>query len=64
MATKSCVSYANSTNQQWQKESQLFIAWRDSIWTYCIGEFSKAQAGTRTFPAVQEFLTELPVINW
>lgn len=26
-------SYTNSTNTQWKQEAEIFVAWRDSVWT-------------------------------
>ncbi len=60
----SCASYVYSTVIQWANESQAFIAWRDSVWVYCLGEFEKAKNGERDIVSAEEFLTELPVISW
>ncbi len=60
----SCASYKDSTNVQWASEATTFIAWRDSVWGYAFTELAKVQAGTRTQPTVDDFITELPAIVW
>ena len=60
----SCASYASSTNEQWAAEAAAFIAWRDSVWTYCYAELAKVEAGTREQPSIEAFLGELPTISW
>ena len=57
-------SYVASTNEQWAAEATTFIAWRDDVWTYSYAELAKVEAGTRSQPSVEDFLTELPAIVW
>lgn len=59
-----CASYANSTNPQWAAEAQAFIAWRDSVWSYAYSELDRVQRGLRTQPSIDEFLAELPMMQW
>jgi hypothetical protein len=59
-----CASYANSTVESWAAESQAFIAWRDSVWSYSYTELAKFENGERQAVTVDEFLTELPAIVW
>jgi len=60
----SCSSYFNSSVPQWKQEAELFMAWRDNIWAYSIQEFEKVRLETRPIISLEEFLTELPIINW
>lgn len=60
----SCASYVNSTNQEWAAQAQCFIAWRDAVWSYAFVELDKVQNGQRPLPSIEEFIAELPVIEW
>ncbi|WP_309086375.1 hypothetical protein [Chelativorans sp.] len=57
-------NYANSTVPQWKAEAETFIAWRDAVWVYSYAELSKVQVGERPVPALDEFLAELPNLDW
>lgn len=56
--------YSTSTIPSWASEAAAFIAWRDQAWMYAYGELAKVQAGQRTAPTVNGFLSELPAIAW
>lgn len=60
----SCASYVNSTNPVWVAEATAFVAWRDAVWAYAFAELEKVQKGERKQPTVEEFIAELPVIEW
>jgi len=60
----SCASYVNSTNPQWAAEAQAFVAWRDAVWSYAFQELAKVENGEREQPTIDEFLSELPQIEW
>ena len=60
----SIAGYVASTNPAWAAEAQTFVAWRDAVWTYAFAELEKVQTGQREIPTVEEFLAELPVIDW
>lgn len=60
----SIATYVSSTNEQWAAEASAFIAWRDSVWLYAFAELAKAEGGQRTIPTIDEFIGELPVIEW
>lgn len=57
-------SYVNSTIQQWATEAQAFVAWRDAVWLHALTELDKVQSGQREQPSVEDFLTELPTLEW
>lgn len=57
-------SYATSTVAQWAAEAQAFVAWRDAIWLYAYSELAKVEAAERTIPSVDDFIAELPAIEW
>ena len=59
-----CSTYVNSTNPGWAAEAQAFVSWRDDVWVYAYGELDKVSQGLRRQPTIEEFLTELPAINW
>jgi len=56
----SCSSYVASTVSAWAQEASLFVAWRDSVWSYAFIELGKVQGGEREIPSVSEFVAELP----
>lgn len=57
-------SYVASTNPQWAAEAQAFVAWRDAVWLHAYAELDKVMAGEREQPSVEEFVRELPAIEW
>jgi len=60
----SLASYVASTNEAWAAEAQVFVAWRDAVWLYAYAELDKVMAGEREQPTVEDFIRELPVIEW
>jgi hypothetical protein len=57
-------SYVGSTIPEWAAEAQTFVAWRDSVWVYANTQLALVEAGERPQPTVQEFIEELPAIEW
>jgi len=57
-------TYVSSTNPIWAAEAAAFVAWRDAVWAYALGELDKVQAGTRGVPTAEEFIAELPEFGW
>lgn len=57
-------SYKDSTNPLWSAQAAAFIAWRDQVWVYAYAQLASVQAGQRAQPSVDEFLAELPTIEW
>lgn len=54
-----------ATSGVYGAEAQAFIAWRDAVWVYALAELAKVEAGQRSKPdEVDEFLAELPAIEW
>jgi hypothetical protein len=60
----SLASYVASTNEAWAAEAQAFVAWRDAVWVHAYAELDKVTAGDRPVPGLDEFMGELPVIEW
>lgn len=56
--------HANSTVPAWKADADAFIAWADDVWLYAFTELAKVEAGERAVPEVEDFLAELPVIEW
>jgi hypothetical protein len=57
-------SYVASTNPQWAAQAQAFVEWRDHVWEYAYAELAKVHDGERRQPSIDEFLGELPMIEW
>jgi hypothetical protein len=53
-------SYAGFTND-YQTESQSFVAWRAAVWSHVYNVKSAAEAGNRTQPTIEELIAELPL---
>ena len=60
----SLASYVSSTNPEWAAEATAFVSWRDAVWAYAYAEMDRVMAGEREQPTVEEFIGELPVIEW
>lgn len=60
----SLASYVVSTNAQWTAEAVAFVAWRDAVWAYAYGELDKVLAAERDVPTVEQFIAELPTMEW
>ena len=60
----SCASYKDSTNPQWAAEANIFIVWRDSVYSYAYDYLSKAQSGKIKNPSIENFIAGVPVISW
>jgi len=52
-------SYA-SGNDSYALESQKFISFRSSVWSYCYDELDKIEKGEITIPTLDYFLSTLP----
>ena len=61
--SQSIASYVNSSNTQWQAESQAFIAWRDQVWEHVYFEYLAIHAGG-SIPNEDEYIASLPQIVW
>jgi hypothetical protein len=59
----SACSYAGAPNP-FQSESIAFITWRGDVWAYCYQELAKVKSGERPIPDLQDFINELPTINF
>ena len=59
-----CVSYVNSTNEVWNKESNAFNAWRDAVWGKCHELLDAYKAGKIEAMTVEELIEQLPKIEW
>ncbi|MFC6488039.1 hypothetical protein [Nitratireductor sp. GCM10026969] len=57
-------TYVSSTNVAWAAEAQAFVAWRDQVWGYALGELDKVTTGERAAPTVDGFIAELPPFQW
>lgn len=57
-------TYAVSSVPAWEAEALAFIAWRDAVWVYAFAELAKVEQGLRTPPSVEDFISELPAMEW
>jgi hypothetical protein len=60
----SIATYLGSNVATWTAEAAAFIAWRDAVWLYALGELQRVQTGERPVPTLEAFLAELPGIEW
>lgn len=52
-------SYAGYVNQ-YQAESQSFVAWRAAVWAHAFQVKSDVEANARAQPTIEELIAELP----
>ena len=60
----SACTYASSTVTKFAAEGQYAVNARDATWATCYQIMSAVQEGQRTFPTVEEVLSELPLLSW
>jgi hypothetical protein len=60
----SAASYVSSSVPQWAAEASAFVAFRDAVWAYALGELAKVQAGQRQPPSLAALIAELPAMEW
>lgn len=62
---ESIYSYVSSAVPEWSAEAIAFIAWRDAVWSYTFQKLEDIKQGSAQTPAsVEEFISNLPEINW
>lgn len=60
-----CISYINSKNSIRRNYAQLMNNYRDDVWEYCEMVMDDVNNGRRDIPAsAEEFVNELPKLNW
>ena len=62
--TYTCLSYINSTDEVWRRESNAFNVWRDSVWRKAHEILNAFMAGEIEQPTIEEVLAQLPPIDW
>lgn len=62
--TYTCLSYLNSTNEKWYRESHAFNSWRDGVWVKCHEILNSYMTGKIPQPTVEELIYMLPGIDW
>lgn len=60
----SCVSYVQSTNEEWALESSTFIAWRDAAYIYAYDYLAQCESGAIANPTLEAFLSGIAPIIW
>lgn len=63
-STYTCLSYLSSTDETWNREANIFNAWRDSVWRKCHEVLNAVLAGELAPPTVDNLLAQLPKIEW
>lgn len=62
--TYTCLSYLNSTDEIWKRESNAFNVWRDSVWRKAHEILDAVMCGAIPRPTVEEVIAQLPTIVW
>lgn len=57
-------TYLTSTVARWKADAEAFVAWRDQVWAYSYGELEKVVGGQRSQPTIEDFINELPPVEW
>lgn len=58
------LSYLNSTNPYFKAEAEVGLLWRDALWNKCLQLQADIANGTIVITSVEQFLAELPPIDW
>lgn len=53
-----------ATSKQYGTEATKYIDWRDAVWVYAYAEMDKVKSGEREEPTIEDFIKELPKIDW
>lgn len=61
---QSAISYRGDGNAKFAAEADAAFAWRSAVWTYATAELDKVMSGQRDIPTVEDFMNELPTIDW
>jgi len=61
---ESLASYVNSGVPQWASEAQVFIAWRDQVWSEALAMMAQVEAGNIPIPTMSQALASIPEITW
>lgn len=59
-----CLSYHKSTDEVWRTDSEIFNAWRDSVWHKCHEILNAFMCGAIPQPTIEEVIAQLPSIDW
>ncbi len=60
----SIISYYNSINPVWRTDAQTYSTWRDNVWDIVIGIYNQVESNQIPAPSQEQFLAQLPVIEW
>jgi len=63
-STLHCLSYLNSSNDNWKSEAQVFNIWRDQSVEYLINVETEVLEGHMPIPSYEDLIAGLPVLNW
>lgn len=59
-----CLSYLNSTNETWKRESVIFNEWRDNVWNKAYEIINKIENNEIIPLNINDFVSQLPLIDW
>jgi len=60
---KTAVTYADEPAvAKFQTDGKALRAWRSLVWNYCYEQLALVEAGSRTQPTIDEWVSELPVL--
>jgi hypothetical protein len=60
----SAASYTASTNPVWAAEAAAFVAWRDALWAWALGQLAAFQSGAPVPSDINAFIASAPAIIW
>lgn len=61
---KAACTYALSSVPKYKADGNACVAWRDAVWQNFEQMIEQVKTGTRPLPSYEEFLTEIPSLEW
>jgi hypothetical protein len=61
---KSAITYLQSSIPKFAAEANAMCGWRDAVWMYGLEEMRLVQAGAKPLPAMEQFLSAMPQVEW
>lgn len=58
------INHVNSCHLDLLNDSKTYVQWCENVWQEALFIMNELLSGERSAPGVEQFLSELPVIDW